>query len=65
VVQGALRLEFGDGKRDPITLEAGDSFVIPAQTPFRGYRWPRESETPCLFIAVSPADVGESKASFG
>lgn len=59
VVQGTLRLELRD--REPITLEAGAAFVIPAQTPFRGYRWPRESDDPCLFIAVSAADVGETK----
>ena len=59
VVLGTLRLELRD--REPITLDAGDAFVIPAQTPFRGYRWPRESEDPCLFIAVSRADVGQTK----
>ena len=52
IVQGSLRLEF-EG-RDPIVLHAGDLFVIPAGTPFRGYRWPRESE-PCQFVAVAPA----------
>ena len=29
-------------------------FVIPAGTPFRGFRWPREGE-PCLFLAIAPA----------
>jgi mannose-6-phosphate isomerase-like protein (cupin superfamily) len=52
IVQGSLRLEL-EG-RDPIVLRAGDLFVIPAGTPFRGYRWPRESE-PCQFVAVAPA----------
>jgi mannose-6-phosphate isomerase-like protein (cupin superfamily) len=52
VVQGSLRLEL-EG-RDPIVLSAGDLFVIPAGTPFRGYRWPRDSG-PCQFVAVAPA----------
>jgi mannose-6-phosphate isomerase-like protein (cupin superfamily) len=55
IVQGSLRLEL-EG-RDPIVLRAGDVFVIPAGTPFRGYRWPRNGE-PCQFIAVAP--VGAS-----
>jgi mannose-6-phosphate isomerase-like protein (cupin superfamily) len=54
IVQGSLRLEL-EG-RDPIDLRAGDLFVIPAGTPFRGYRWPRESE-PCQFVAVAPVDA--------
>ena len=28
---------------------------------FQSSRWQRESEEPCLFIAVSPAEVGETK----
>jgi mannose-6-phosphate isomerase-like protein (cupin superfamily) len=59
VVQGSLRLELADA--DPITLEAGQSFVIPARTPFRGYRWPRESREPCVFLAVSAADAEATK----
>jgi mannose-6-phosphate isomerase-like protein (cupin superfamily) len=55
IVQGSLRLEL-EG-RDPIVLRAGDVFVIPAGTPFRGCRWPRNGE-PCQFIAVAP--VGAS-----
>lgn len=55
VVRGALKLELRDG--DDVVLEAGDAFVIPAGAAFRGYRWPRESDEPCLFVAVSPADV--------
>ena len=61
VVQGTLRLELRD--REPMTLRAGDAFVIPAQLPFRGYRWPRESEEACLFIAVSSTGVGETKVA--
>ena len=53
VVRGELRLEL-EG-REPVVLEAGDVFVIPAGTPFRGYRWPREDDEPCLFLAVAPA----------
>jgi mannose-6-phosphate isomerase-like protein (cupin superfamily) len=53
VVQGALKLELR-GAGD-VVLEAGDSFVIPAGTGFRGYRWPRDGE-PCLFVAVSPGE---------
>jgi mannose-6-phosphate isomerase-like protein (cupin superfamily) len=54
VVQGSLRLELqGDESR---VLSRGQLFVIPAGTPFRGYRWPRDGE-PCLFLAVAPADA--------
>jgi mannose-6-phosphate isomerase-like protein (cupin superfamily) len=52
VVRGSLRLEL-EG-REPVVLRAGELFVIPAGTPFRGYRWPRDGE-PCLFLAVAPA----------
>ena len=36
-------------------LHAGEVFVIPAGTPFRGYRWPREGDERCRFLAVAPA----------
>ena len=52
VVEGALRLELES--REPIVLSPGDLFVIPAGTPFRGYRWPRDG-APCRFLAVAPA----------
>ncbi len=52
VTEGALRLEL-EG-REPVVLEAGDVFVIPAGMHFRGYRWPRDSG-PCRFLAVAPA----------
>jgi mannose-6-phosphate isomerase-like protein (cupin superfamily) len=52
VVRGSLRLELGGC--EPVVLRAGGLFVIPAGTPFRGYRWPRDGE-PCLFLAVAPA----------
>lgn len=52
VIRGSLRLEL-EG-REPLVLRAGEVFVIPAGTPFRGYRWPRDGE-PCLFLAVAPA----------
>ena len=61
VVQGALRLEFRDAHEAAVTLRAGESYVIPAYQPFRGYRWPRESDEPCLFVAVSPADTKDFK----
>lgn len=51
VVRGSLRLELAG--HEPIVLAAGDCFVIPPNTPFRGYRWPRDGD-PCLFVAVSP-----------
>jgi len=54
VVSGTLKLELRNGA--DVVLEAGDVYV-PAGTAFRGYRWPRESEEPCLFVAVSRADV--------
>lgn len=52
VVRGTLRLELEH--RDPVIVRAGELFVIPAGTPFRGYRWPRDGE-PCLFLAVAAA----------
>jgi mannose-6-phosphate isomerase-like protein (cupin superfamily) len=52
VVEGALRLEL-EG-REPVVLEAGEAYVIPAGTPFRGYRWPRDG-APCEFVAVAPS----------
>jgi mannose-6-phosphate isomerase-like protein (cupin superfamily) len=52
VVRGSLRLEL-EG-RDPVVLRAGELVVIPAGTPFRSYRWPRDGE-PCLFLAIAPA----------
>ena len=58
VVRGSLRLELE--ARDPIVLHAGDVFVIPAGTAFRGYRWPRNGE-PCQFIAVAPAGATFSR----
>jgi mannose-6-phosphate isomerase-like protein (cupin superfamily) len=53
VAEGSLRLEL-DGE-EPFVLHAGELFVIPAGTPFRGYRWPREIGTPCRFLAVARA----------
>jgi mannose-6-phosphate isomerase-like protein (cupin superfamily) len=55
VTEGSLRLEL-EG-REPFVLHAGELFVIPAGTPFRGYRWPRESGEHCRFLAVAPAGV--------
>ena len=52
VVRGSLRLELEGA--DPVVLRAGELVVIPAGTPFRGSRWPRDGE-PCLFLAVAPA----------
>lgn len=53
VAEGSLRLEL-EG-REPFVLHAGELFVIPAGTPFRGYRWPREGGERCRFLAVAPA----------
>jgi mannose-6-phosphate isomerase-like protein (cupin superfamily) len=52
IIRGSLRLELQG--QDPLLIAAGELFVIPAGTPFRGYRWPRDGE-PCLFLAVAPA----------
>jgi mannose-6-phosphate isomerase-like protein (cupin superfamily) len=52
VAEGSLRLELAG--REPFMLHAGELFVIPAGTPFRGYRWPRESTEACRFLAVAP-----------
>jgi hypothetical protein len=42
--------------REPVVLAAGDAFVIPPGTHYRGYRWPRDGG-PCQFLAVSAADA--------
>jgi len=63
VVRGALRLELRDG--DAVVLDSGDVFVIPAGQAFRGYRWPRDSDEPCVFVAVSAADVETVKIPEG
>jgi quercetin dioxygenase-like cupin family protein len=54
VIRGSLRLEL-EG-REPVVLAAGEAFVIPPGTRYRGYRWPRDGE-PCQFLAVSTADA--------
>ena len=53
VAEGSLRLEL-EG-REPFVLHAGELFVIPAGTPFRGCRWPRENGGRCRFLAVARA----------
>jgi mannose-6-phosphate isomerase-like protein (cupin superfamily) len=53
VAEGSLRLEV-EG-REPLVLHAGELFVIPAGTMFRGYRWPRETDQRCRFLAVARA----------
>jgi len=60
VIRGALTLEFRDAGE--LVLEAGDAFVIPAGAAFRGYAWPRDADEPCVFLAVSRADVETVKA---
>ncbi len=63
VVEGSVKLEIrGEPSR---ILEAGDVFVIEAGTAFRGYRWPRDSNEPCLFLAVSAADVESRREPLG
>lgn len=52
VIRGSLRLEL-QGQEAQV-VSSGQACVIPAGTPFRGYRWPRDGE-PCLFLAVAPA----------
>lgn len=60
VIRGTLRLELPNSIVHD--LDAGSVFVIPPRTPFRAYRWPRESEEPCLYLAVVPADAELSRA---
>ena len=60
VAEGALQLEL-EG-REPLVLQAGELFVIPAGTRFRGYRWPRDGG-PCRFLAVAPIGAGFTRLS--
>jgi mannose-6-phosphate isomerase-like protein (cupin superfamily) len=60
VIRGSLRLEL-EG-HEPVILGAGEMTVIPAGTPFRGYRWPRAGE-PCQFLAVAPAGATFTRLS--
>jgi mannose-6-phosphate isomerase-like protein (cupin superfamily) len=53
VAEGSLRLEL-EG-REPLVLHVGELFVIPAGTPFRGFRWPRDGDERCRFLAVARA----------
>lgn len=53
IAEGSLRLELDD--RAPFVLHAGELFVIPAGTQFRGYSWPRAGGGRCRFLAVSRA----------
>jgi quercetin dioxygenase-like cupin family protein len=52
VAEGTLRLEL-EGN-EPVDLAAGSVFVIPPNSRFRGYRWPRDGAR-CRFLAVAPA----------
>lgn len=60
VIRGSLRLELKG--QEPVILGAGEMTVIPAGTPFRGYRWPRDGE-PCQFLAVAPAGATFTRLS--
>lgn len=51
VIEGSLRLESAGESR---VVRQGEVVVIPAGTPFRGCRWPRDG-APCLFLAVAPS----------
>ncbi len=63
VVSGSLRFELRSA--DHVVLRTGDAFVILAGTAFRGCRWPRDSDEPCLFLAVSGSDVETTKEPVG
>jgi mannose-6-phosphate isomerase-like protein (cupin superfamily) len=54
IIKGSLRLDLDGGESH--VLRAGEAFVIPAGTRFRGYSWPRDT-APCLFLAVAPAEA--------
>ena len=58
VIRGCLRLELEGGESH--VIGPGEAYVIPAGTPFRGCRWPRDGE-PCLFLAVAPAGASFSR----
>ena len=59
VIQGDLKFEFADTGRE-IVLHPGDAIVLPPNTRCRAYRWPRDSETPAIFLAVYPAPSSTS-----
>jgi hypothetical protein len=45
-----------------LRAEAGDLLVLPANTRCRAYRWPRDSRTAAVFLAVYPHAAGERPA---
>ena len=54
VLQGLLRVEFADGAHPTTTLSPGQMLILPAGARCRAYRWPRDSETSAIFLAVYP-----------
>lgn len=60
VLQGQLRVELEQPELEPLDLQPGDLFVLPANTRCRAYRWPRESQEATIFVAVYPTDANGS-----
>jgi len=54
VLQGKLRVEFESDDQPDVMLEPGDVLILQAQTRCRAYRWPRDIQTPTIFLAVYP-----------
>jgi hypothetical protein len=59
VVAGGLRVEFEAAALAPRVLAPGDLIILPANTHCRAYRWPRESQSAAVFLAVYPRANGE------
>jgi hypothetical protein len=64
VVQGRLRVEFEPSSLADRELKTGDLLVLPAGVRCRAYRWPRDSETAAVFLAIYPlSEVPDERPS--
>ncbi|MGA7672467.1 MAG: hypothetical protein WBW04_18735 [Nitrolancea sp.] len=55
LLQGQLRVEFAEESHPGSIMSPGQMLILPAGGKCRAYRWPRESETPAVFLAVYPS----------
>lgn len=63
VVRGSLRIEFADDPSATRTLGQGDLLTVPPGIRCRAYRWPRDANTPTIFLAVTPGKDHDAHAA--